>query len=274
MATWLKIVLGVIVVIAALIGGVMYATSGVTRAADEFIKAGGSGDMASARSHLTDAFQARTDEAALGRFIVSNGLATMQEGKWSSRGVDNGRGNLVGTIVTASGSQVPVSIALAKEHGAWKLQSINVSQVGLDPGQAGTRKPELPDSATKLKLLKRTMRDFALSANQGDMAYFRSTTAAQFQREFGTDALNATFGPFMEHGDRFLSLSGATPTPTSAPSIGEDGAMTLEGYYPVGSKRVAFTERYIPEDDDWKLIQFSLEVMDAPVEPTATLQGG
>ena len=196
----------------------------------------------------------------------------MQQGKWSSRHVENGRGNLEGTIATASGGEVPVSIELVKEHDAWKLQSINVSQPGLNPGQAATAKPKLPDSATKVQLLARSMRDFAMSTKRRDMDYFRSTTAAQFQREFSSQALNETFAPFIQNSDVWLSLSTTTPQATAEPAIGEDGAMTLEGYYPAGSKRVAFTERYVPEGDDWKLIQFSLEVMDAPATAAAESQ--
>ena len=268
MATWLKIVLGLVVVLAAVIGVAMYATSGITKTADAFIKAAGSGDMAGARSYLTDAFQSR-DVQSLESFLKSNGLVGMQQGKWSSRHVENGRGSLEGTIVNANGGEVPVSIELVKEHDAWKLQSIDVSQPGVNAGQAATPKPELPDDAIKLQLLSRSMRDFALSTKQRDMDYFRSTTAAKFQQQFSSQALNETFGPFMDNSDVWLSLSNETPQATATPVIGDDGAMLLEGYYPAGSKRVAFTERYILQDDDWKLIGFSLEVVDAPVAPAA-----
>lgn len=271
MATWLKIMLGLVVALAAVIGVAMYATSGITKTADAFIKAAGSGDMAGARSYLTDAFQAR-DVESLESYLTRNGLVGMKQAKWSSRHVENGRGSLEGTITTASGGEVPVTVELVKEHNAWKLQSIDVSQSGLSPGLAATRKPELPDSATKLKLLTRSMRDFALSAKQGNMEYFRSTTATRFQQEFSTQALNTMFAGFMEHGDTFLSLSTTTPEPTSAPAIGDDGSMMLEGFYPAGSKRVTFNERYVLQDDDWKLIGFSLEVVDAPTEANVASQ--
>ncbi|MDN5782016.1 MAG: hypothetical protein L0H23_08350 [Luteimonas sp.] len=144
MATWIRIVPGLAVIIAAAIGLAMYATGGMTRAAAGFIETAGDGDMAAARGYLTESFKARTDANALDSFLAGNGLEGMQRGAWSIRRDENGRGILEGSIVTAGGGEVPARMELLKEHGAWKLHAISVSQPGLRSAPTAPPLPETP----------------------------------------------------------------------------------------------------------------------------------
>lgn len=266
MHLWMKIVIGGVVLAVLLVGITLYATSGITRAADAFVDAVGRKDMVAAQGHLASSFTAATGPDALQRFLADHGLQDMQHANWSSRQVANGHGTLAGNITTASGTVVPVSIELVKEHGAWKLYSLGSPQPGARSGADTTalQQPALPASDVQLQLLQRSMRDFAISADQRDMSHFRSTTARPFQQKYSTQALNAMFDGFMGHGDDLLSFNAVVPQSTAAPVVDANGVLTLEGRYPIDGVRAAFVEQFIQEDGDWKLVQFSLDVGNAP----------
>ena len=69
MNKWLKILIGVVVVIVIAVSAVFFMTSGMVDTADAFFKAIKQQDIAKARGYLSEDFKASTDENALKAFL-------------------------------------------------------------------------------------------------------------------------------------------------------------------------------------------------------------
>ncbi len=136
-------------VIAALVGAILYFTSGLVDTADAFFTAVRARDVAAARSHLAEDFKASTDEAALDAFLSRGAFLSYREASWSSRAIENGRGTLEGHITTDTGGVVPVKMSFVKENGAWKIYAIGKLGAGL--GSDGSTQ-ELPPKADRVKV--------------------------------------------------------------------------------------------------------------------------
>jgi uncharacterized protein YxeA len=84
----LKIILGIVAAIAALIAAIFYFTSGMTDTADAFFHSVKQKDLAKARSCLSEDFKASTDENALKAFLSKGAILNFKEANWSERSVN------------------------------------------------------------------------------------------------------------------------------------------------------------------------------------------
>jgi len=263
MSLWIRIVIGVLVVIALLVALIFFFTRGLTRSADGFFQAVAQKDMARARSYLAEEFRRRVDERELEDFLASRSIAGFRSAQWSSRKVENGRGELSGSITTDTGGVVPVSLDLVKEQGAWKIYAIRKSTAGL-PQERPAAAVQEPSGAEIFQLVRTSMLDFAISIQQHDMSHFRDTLSSRWQSEASAEDLGRQFAAFYGMGESLMKVAAGQPQPTSSPRFSDAGAMRIDGYYPAGSKRVVFQHTYEQDGGAWKLIGFSIEITDAP----------
>ena len=125
------VVVGFFVFIGALISLVFYATSGVADTADEFFAAANDGNYEQAYSLTSQQLQAQTDVQGLEEFLAANNLNEVVETSWSSRSINNDRGELDGTVTTSSGAAIPIEIQLIYEGEEWKITLIDADTAGL-----------------------------------------------------------------------------------------------------------------------------------------------
>ena len=146
MKVWQGCLLAVVaflLLIAALVGVVFYATSGIVDTADEFFEAANEGDYERAYSLTSQQLQRATSEEDLEAFLVTNGLDDVTDTSWSSRNINNNNGALVGSLTTGSGGEIPAEITLIYEGDEWKIVFIDVGAAGLQSsgGAGGSSSP-------------------------------------------------------------------------------------------------------------------------------------
>lgn len=129
----MAIVIGLFALITSVFAIVFSLTSGMTEAADNFFKAAQQQQTEKAFSYLSIAFRADTSAQGLQRYLSDNSLLNYEAASWNSRGIENNRGKLEGTINTTKGGNIPIRIRFVKEQGQWKIYSIQTLKPGLRP---------------------------------------------------------------------------------------------------------------------------------------------
>ena len=260
MKTWVKVLLGVVVVIALVVAGGFYFTSGVAKTGDEFFAAIGSGEKKKAYGALSNAFRASTTEDELADFLSANGMDNVTDASWSSRAVSGDRGSLIGTLATTKGDGIPVEIDLIKEDGQWKIYAIRnpAGQPGLGYGPKG-----LPDERLQLALIAKSTATFADAVAAGDMAGFHSHISHLWGQQFDVAKLNETYRPLYQRGSRLQVIKNAAPVYESPATLNDQGIMEINFHYPVDGARIHFTLKYIYEGTGWKLMGLSVQTKQA-----------
>jgi hypothetical protein len=259
MKTWVKILLGIvafILVITSIIAAVFYFTSGIVDSADAFFTAVQQKDMAKARTYLAEDFKTSTDEKALTEFLAKNTLLNFKESSWSNRQINNGRGELDGSITTETGGVVPIQLSFVKENEAWKIYSIQKPTAGL---QSENTSPSLPTQAEQITLVKQSMHDFLVSVDKKDMEHFRSTVSGLWQQQFTIEKFNQSFKAITDNGANWSVIESVEPVLSAEAKIDENGVLLLAGNYPTKPSQVQFEQKYIHEGTAWKLVGFSIE---------------
>lgn len=129
----LKIILWIVVIIAAIIGAAFYFTQGIANAANDQLLNIKAGNIDKAYSMTTKAFQNETSleqfKALVNQFPVLNDF---KEVTFWERKVENNTGYLSGTIESNSGAKMKLEFQLIKEDGKWKIQAMRLSEVGME----------------------------------------------------------------------------------------------------------------------------------------------
>lgn len=233
-----------VALIGLIVGVVFYATSGITDTADEFFAAANDGDYAEAYSLTSQQLQAQTDEAGLQEFLATNSLDKVVDSSWSSRSINNDRGELTGTVTTEGGGSIPVSIDLIYEGEEWKIIFIDVDSAGLQSSGGGTANAApapmvLPSESDQEDLLFFASAGFVNALEDGDFSDWHN----QFVDSISVEELEQNFGGFqpLEADMRRLIMQGPEWDP--ATSLNENGQLELAGSYGNANEELRF--RYI-----------------------------
>ncbi|MGD8379395.1 MAG: hypothetical protein PVJ40_08845 [Gammaproteobacteria bacterium] len=253
MKTWIKILLGVVVVFVLAIGAVFYFTSGMVDTADAFFKAARNHNIEEARSYLSEDFRASTDKEDLSRFLVNKEIANFTETNWASRKISGGRGELDGSITTSTGGVVPIKMMFIKENDAWKIYAIQKPTAGL---QSEESSPSIPGKDEQISLVRKSMHDFIVSVNHENMEHFRSGISNLWKKQITTEQLNKAFKSVIDSGANWSVLESVKPTISDA-TIDDNGILALAGTYQT-QPSIIFNQKYIYEGLAWKLVGFSI----------------
>ncbi|MDA0993787.1 MAG: hypothetical protein O3A13_09155 [Proteobacteria bacterium] len=257
MNKFLKILVGILSLVALGLGSVFYFTSDMVRTADDFFLATKNGDIAAAYSFLSEDFQASTSQSELSTFAQSNRLTEFQEANWQNRSVSGGRGELVGSITTTSGGVVPISLSLVKGDNSWKIYAIQKPATGLQVESASF---QMPSASDQVDLARTTMHVFAESVNDRSMKAFFEHTSNLWQKQTTIEDLDQAFAVFYEFGADLTVLDNFSPGFDPEPSVDENGILLLSGYYPTKPTQVHFEQKYVYEGLGWKLVGFSTNI--------------
>jgi len=105
----------------------LHATSGMTAAADAFLRALRSGSPVKARSCLAREARGVLAGGSLLKLMSLEPIASLRQATFTDRHVSGDRGALAGTLMTTSGAVVPVRIDLVREEGAWKVSGFHAA---------------------------------------------------------------------------------------------------------------------------------------------------
>jgi hypothetical protein len=259
MKKWMKVLLGVVGalvgIFAIAIGAVFFFTSGMVDTADAFFAALKANDFRKAHTFLAAEFKASTDEKALREFLSRSSITSFKESSWSNRQVSGGRGELVGSITTDTGGVVPLKLTFVKENGDWKIYALQKPSAGL---QTESSSRDAPSKDEAISLVKRSIHDFAVSADKRDMTHFYGTLSALWQGQVTTAKLNDAFKPIMDSGATWSVLDRFDPVLSADGTVDEHGVLVLAGHYPTKPNQVYFQQKYVYEGVTWKLVGFNI----------------
>lgn len=257
MRKFLKILAGIGAVVGIAIAAVMFTTSGMTDTADKFFTAVKSGNYEEASSFLSEDFKSSTSRYQLETYLTSNALNEFKEASWSSRSIQGGRGELVGSITTEAGGVVPVSLGLIKGEDDWKIYSIKKPASGI---QEETKTAVVPSEKEQIMLASETMHIFAVSIKEKNMSKMFDHVSNLWQKQITVEKFDELFGAFYKLGDTLMVVDEMALQFTEKTNVNEDGVMVLKGLYPTAPNQVHFEQRYIYEGLGWKLVSFYIEV--------------
>ncbi len=266
MKKFLKVLLGIAVIVVLGITAVFYFTSDMVKVADDFFNAVKSGDISKAYSYLSDDFKANTSQEALSDFLSKNGLNAFKSASWQNRSISGGRGELTGSINTESGGVAPIKLSLVKGESGWKIYSIEKPQAGIQDQKAG----QFPTESDQVKLVAETMHVFALCVNEKSMAKFHAYSSSLMQKQYAPQKLDEAFAPFYKTGKDFTVLDNLSPVFDEKPSLNTEGVLVIKGHYPTKPSQVFFKQEYIYEGLGWKVLGLSVEIKQEPVSPGAS----
>jgi len=249
-----KIGIAIAVILVAGIASVFFFTSGMEKSADAFFNAVKQKDMATARASLSEDVKASTDENGLNEFLSKSAILNFKSASWSNRQISGDRGQLDGSITTESGGVVPLKLTFVKEHGAWKIYSIQKPTAGIQSGESSAMAPAKNEQAA---LVKQSMHDFLVSLKQKNMSHFYSSISRMWQKQVTTEQMNAAFSSIIKSGADWSAVDALAPELSPILKIDEDGVLTLSGQYPT-NPALRFEMKYVYEGVNWKLIGFSL----------------
>lgn len=240
-----------IVLVILIVAAVFLLTSGVTGTADDFFMAVKSGDMEAASVFLSEEFNAATSREEFEAFLKGTALVDYESASWSSRGVEGKTGFVEGSVTTADGGTIPISIKFVKENGKWRILSIEKAAAGLEE-KPPSGKP-IPDDGELRLMTDIAHRDFALAVNKGDFTDFHQTLSELWKNQITPAKLLEIFQSFVDQEIDLTVLSQFKPVFSEPPGLNEDGFLVLTGYYPTQPSIVYFTIKYVYEHPNWKL---------------------
>jgi hypothetical protein len=272
---WKKVLGGLVVLIVVIVGLVFYATSGMTDAAESFFKQVQSKHYDKAYTMLSEDFRRSTTEEQMIAFLKQTGLDSYTGASWGNRSFEGKRGTLEGSITTASGGSVPLTINLIKaEDGSWQIYSMDKpgagvliqtetkspakeDQVARQTTQAA--KPAQKENTEYVDLVKNTLHDFALSINQKSMESFRNGVSKALQESASTETFNNAFKAYIEKEVDLTVLDPMQPIFDKKPQI-EDGILAIKGHYDTTPNQFYFDLSYMQENGAWKLTNIDVKV--------------
>lgn len=259
MSKTIKIVTLALLAAAALIGTlvavVFHMTSGMTETADNFFGSIKSKDFAKARTFLSEEFRANTDEQALKEYLSKSAILNFKEADWISRSVNNGQGELEGSVITNSGGNVPIKITFVKEGETWKIYSMQKPSAGV---QSENSSLLAPTPKEQVELVKKSLYDFALSVEKRSMEHFHSTISNSWKAQITAKKLDETFGEVFSSGMDLSVVNPMLPIIDAESEIDENGILKIKGHYETTPVHLYFEQQFIYEGISWKLFGFRI----------------
>ena len=264
---WKKILGGFVAFIVLMIGLVMYGTSGMTEAVDEFFIHVKTKHYNDAYDLLSDDFKKSVSQEKFKTFLIQNSLTEYKNASWDSRSFENNMGTMEGTITTKSGNSIPLTIQFIKNQDVWKIFSISKQSAGVQEIQKikVETKPikltlRIPDKDKLISLTQENTQIFAQAVNTKNMSDFYDKISTFWQKETTPETLDKAFDAFYKAGIDFTALKNITPILDKEPTLSKDGRLMTEGHYPTSPAVVYFNYSYINEKGNWKLVGFNINI--------------
>lgn len=257
MKTFLKVLAGLAVVIVLALGAAFFATSGMTRQAEEFFEAVKADDYTAAWSYLSEDFKAGTTEQELVEFLQSGGFADIREVDWGNRSFSGKIGQIQGTIITTEGGAIPVTLVMVKGDDGWRIQRIERPAAGIR--EVGASRAVPPESDL-IELVRDTTGAFVQAVKERSMQHFYDQISLTWQQQTTVQELDEIFGNAFDFTGDLGVLDTLIPSFDTEPAINQDGVLVVTGHYPTDPQTYFFEYKYVREGLSWKLLGFSYSI--------------
>ena len=293
---WKKILLGIVVFIAVVVGVVFYMTSDMTKAADRFFDEIKAKQYDGAYAMLSKEFRRDVSKKNLITFLHKTGLDGYKSSSWGNRSFEGKKGKVEGVIDTESGRSIPLLIQFVKGENGWKIYSISKPKSGTkrepeqkkpEVSEAAMQKPsektvepkteeaivkaveerprkqdvpKVPNDADVIKLEKSTTHIFASAIKEKNMKSMYENISKIWRQQTSVEELNKTFAPFIDANLDLTILDIVNPIIDFKPGIDSNGVMLIKGHYALDDAFVYFDYEYIMENGVWKLIGLNVNI--------------
>ncbi len=128
MATWKKVLIGIVVFVVGVIALAMWATSGIVKVAEEQLSLIKSGDINGAYALTSGTFKQATSLEVFTDFVNAYPVLSKNASvSFTERQVEGVQGYLYGTITAEDGTTMIIEYELIKENDAWRVVGINLT---------------------------------------------------------------------------------------------------------------------------------------------------
>ena len=126
MRLWVKILIGVVVAIGAIIAFAVIATAPLVDPIEAHLALLREGKVAEAWEATSGQFKGSTSQADFERFVAANPKITqIKSHSFANKSWENDLGEVRGTLTADDGSSIPVFYRLIREQGEWRILSIS-----------------------------------------------------------------------------------------------------------------------------------------------------
>lgn len=252
---------GFAVLIGVIVAVVFYATSGITKTADDFFAAANNGEYEEAHSLTSISLQRQLSVADMEAFMVSNGLDSVTDTSWASRSIENSTGELSGTLTTAEGGSIPIRLQLVSENEEWKINFIDADTGGVETSGGGSESGlgpssfagPIPTREQQEDMLFSTTIGFYNALDDDDFSdwrddFVKQITVAQLEEGFGSmRSLRGDIGP----------LAVLDPDFETVTSLNDAGQFEIAGTYKSGNEELQFRYIYVREEGGSSKLTFA-----------------
>ncbi|MFZ2804376.1 MAG: hypothetical protein WA001_04070 [Patescibacteria group bacterium] len=266
----LLIVGGCAAVLLLVVGGIILfvfqATSPLTDSADAFFNLVAHHDYTDAYASTSSGFKQNTTESQFESVVKQESLDQYATASWGSRSIDNGTGEIQGTVTLKNGNAIPLTVDLVQENGAWKVYGLSSQGGGITQetsGQNTASDVPPPTDSDAMKLAHDSLVLFAQSIKAKDFTPFYVAESQEWQSQTTPEGLSSSYGTFIDSGLDFSGLASKGVTLAGPASVDTQGELTIDGTVtdvPKLGESFIFEATYIQEAGDWKLFGLNVSV--------------
>lgn len=246
------------VLFGAVVGGIVLIfalTRDVVKSGDDFVNRLGAGDFAGAYALTSAQFQNKTTPEQFAEFAKEEKLDQAKSVFWNSRSFENQRGELIGTVTTRDGRQIPIAIELVKEGEKWLIAVIRDNGAGIQParveGAPGKQAPPQPELE---RLVLETLESFNNALQLKSFQAFHHNASKPLREQLSAGQLQQKFQQFIDRKIDISYIGDSKVIIETPPVIDEDGVLSVVGRYPTKPTQVEFDLDYLYEEGQWRVI--------------------
>jgi hypothetical protein len=248
---------GIVVVIAAIVGIAFYATSGISRTADQFFAKAHDGNMAAVYAMTSAELRNTANADELAAFIKENRFDKVAKTSWSNRSVENNLGTLDGSVTLDDGGVIPLRMQLVSEGGEWKVSLIKLAEAGVKGGSSA----DVPSDSEVANLVKFHTGVFLDGVKQNDVSYFKQFWVDNVSE----DELKNLVATMRQAPDAVDALRDVKPVVEQARAL-DNGGFQADGYFESPRWRYDYTYQFVRPAGDWELLSFEYKLRKATGE--------
>ena len=118
---------------------------------------------------------------------------------------------------------------------------------------------DIPDDDAQDVLIRTTLLTFNDANMTNNYAVMLARSSKQFQSQFDTDKMAASFEVFRKNSLFFEEVATADYESSEKAVIDKEGALVLVGVFKTGELQVKYNLRYVQNDGAWKMIGLNVD---------------
>jgi hypothetical protein len=118
----------------------------------------------------------------------------------------------------------------------------------------------VPNATVQEILIKTSLLTFNDANLTGNYEVLHARLSKPFRDQVSTEKLAEVFKGFRDQHVNLESIAAKAPIPVEEPKIGDNGRLTLKGYFDTTPSRVNYELAFIVSEGEWKLFNVNVDV--------------